>query len=71
MAAIGRDAALSPWVKPEYDGVIAGTVRPTVIVALEALIVRWGSTMLLAPGVGVEVTVKSLQFHPYSPRWGA
>jgi hypothetical protein len=64
VGAIGRDAALSPLTKPEYDGVIAGTVRPAVIVGLEAVIVNWGSTTLVAPGLGVEVTVKSLQFEP-------
>ena len=64
VGAIGRDAALSPLTKPEYDAVIVGTVLPAVIVGLEAVIVRWGSTTLLAPGVGLEVTAKSLQFEP-------
>jgi hypothetical protein len=62
VGAIGTDAAPSPFTKPEYDGVIAGTVRPTVIVGLEAVIVNWCSTTFVAPGLGVEVTVKS-------PRW--
>ena len=64
MGPIGRDAALSPLTKPEYDGVIAGTALPAVIVGLEAVMVSCGSTTLVAPGLGVEVTVKSLQFEP-------
>jgi hypothetical protein len=61
VGAMGRDAALSPLTKPEYDGVITGTGLPAVIVRLEAVIVSLGSTTLLAPGLGVEVTLKSLR----------
>ena len=64
MGAIGTDPALSPLTKPEYDGVIAGTDRPAVIVGLEAVIVSWGSTALAVPGLGFAVTLKSLQFEP-------
>ncbi len=64
MGAIGSDVGVSPLAKPEYDGVITGTVLPTIMVGLEAVIVSCGSTTLVEPGVGVEVTEKSLQFEP-------
>src|SRR5580698_3924772 len=61
---MGRDAALSPLTKPEYDAVMSGTLSPNLIVGLDAVIVTCGSTTLLAPGVGADVTAKSSQFEP-------
>ena len=64
VGAIGNEAAVSPSTKPEYDGVIAGTGPPRGINGLEAVIVSCGSTELVDPGLGSEVTEKSLQLDP-------
>jgi hypothetical protein len=64
VGAIGNEAAVSPFTKPEYEGVIAGTGPPRRIDELDAVIVSFGSTALLAPGLGVEVSEKSLQLDP-------
>lgn len=66
VGAIGNEAGVSPCTKPEYEGVIAGSGHPANTDGLEAVILSCGSTELVDPGLGVEVTEKSPQLDPVS-----
>ena len=66
VGAIGNEAGVSPLTKPEYEGVIAGGGHPKETHGLDAVIVRCGSTELVDPGLGAEVTEKSPQLDPVS-----
>ncbi|MFZ1995092.1 MAG: hypothetical protein WAU75_13340 [Solirubrobacteraceae bacterium] len=66
VGAIGSEAGVSPFTNPAYEGVIAGTGHPKDVDRLDAVIVRCGSTELVEPGLGFEVTEKSWQLEPVS-----